>query len=87
MSNHTPGPWTFAGNSVQPAPAGPIIARIDPRRESSEVDANGTLIAAAPELLEALQKQLIIGNPLEEKITNARKVRDLLERLGVEVVE
>lgn len=66
MSVHTPGPWACLHGSVytQPLAGAPIapIARMD--REAGngtspvERDANAHLIAAAPELLDALEEVL-----------------------------
>ena len=55
MSKHTPGPWVTRGATIRSthpdAPADPVCrcAGLD-----STVDANARLIAAAPDLLEAL---------------------------------
>lgn len=61
-SKHTPGKWAFAGYDVYCSIPGmrrkPVIAVIcnqDKAEHPSETEANGRLIAAAPELLEALQ--------------------------------
>ena len=68
MSKHTPGPWDVAATpdtpSVRPmritrfhavAPAsGPVLAVLPAGRRDVQ-DANARLIAAAPELLEALK--------------------------------
>lgn len=65
MSKHTPGPWKFVhsctieaerpgGNEV----LGELFSAGDNNKESDiddETEANGCLIAAAPELLEALK--------------------------------
>ncbi len=67
MSKHTPGPWRVGSSSV----GGPTITTTDKRStiadirtfggvhcggpQHPETDANARLIAAAPELLEALQ--------------------------------
>ena len=52
MSKHTPGPWLFvAGNQIRSAAH--QIARIWMMRNGEGL-ANARLIAAAPELLEAL---------------------------------
>lgn len=66
MSAHTPGPWAYRLTETY-AVLGPDGGRVaictnlkgqhglGGRRESNEVAANARLIAAAPELLEALQ--------------------------------
>lgn len=57
MSLRTPGPWFTSkpnnggGILIKPIP-GQVIAQCD---ESPEMEANARLIAAAPELLEALE--------------------------------
>jgi len=55
MSKHTPGPWRVGGNSwfVNQIPIEPAIGCA--YGAGYEVKANARLIAAAPELLEALQ--------------------------------
>ena len=63
MSNHTPGPWTFNGRTVRgPHPKDPegrtrIVAEAiwDRGTYVDDAEANARLIAAAPELLEALE--------------------------------
>ena len=50
---HTPGPWTQDRNVIEDA-AGNEIARVSYER-SGYVQANARLIAAAPDLLEALR--------------------------------
>ena len=55
MSKHTPGPWHTAGEQgVQIRSAKDQIAKVWTMR-GNEWKANARLIAAAPELLEALQ--------------------------------
>lgn len=66
MSKHTPGPWTV-GTADAPS-RGPRRESLDelsrgqynvfPLPEDDEVQANARLIAAAPELLEALEYML-----------------------------
>jgi hypothetical protein len=72
MSKHTPGPWMFApSNSAnvaghvvpRPRPDGiglvTNIATIRPHKWGAhEVEANARLIAAAPELYEALERTM-----------------------------
>lgn len=65
MSKHTPGPWrveTEETVSVRDRKDGSVATlgwlsnrMAGPRRSSQEVQANARLIAAAPELLEALK--------------------------------
>ena len=58
MTNHTPGPWFTStpneggGILIKPIP-GQVVAQCD---ELPEMEANAQLIAAAPELLEALEE-------------------------------
>lgn len=70
-TKHTPGPWTFTGGHVvnrQHGWDGYIIA--EPRaydlytklHHNIEAEANGRLIAAAPELLEACRKLARLGD-------------------------
>ena len=53
MSNHTPGPWQVEGNIIS-SRTGFTLAKL-PGFEDGSVDPNARLIAAAPELLEALR--------------------------------
>lgn len=65
MSAHTPGPWQVKPNSVggpTVGPEGSVVADIrtygGPHvggRQHPQTDANARLIAAAPDLLEALR--------------------------------
>ena len=54
---HTPGPWKFSFESIDPAWAivtsknGFVVANVN-----ANVNSNAGLIAAAPDLLEALEK-------------------------------
>ena len=59
-AKHTPGPWVIHGNFTEIHPhddpdGDRVIADIDPDCEMDSREANAYLIAAAPELLEALQ--------------------------------
>ena len=72
MSNakHTPGPWKYDGDGFDSCSAADCgtegytvmdddcfpICQIDDRIDDDECEANARLIAAAPELLDALQK-------------------------------
>ena len=62
MSKHTPGPWSAAGNVIYPNLAGEkCIAKVsgilsaENDEEYLEFEANTHLIAAAPQMLEALE--------------------------------
>lgn len=67
MSNHTPGPWT-----VRPIPNPGLVGHtgyaIDFNEDQEQVvdfvyeEADARLIAAAPELLEALEMAMEIGD-------------------------
>ncbi len=62
MSKHTPGPWIEVGRYIETD--GHILCEMFSARTRDERDANQRLIAAAPELLEALKlAQSIIGHP------------------------
>jgi len=53
---HTPGPWHFDGESIYNDAAEIIVLRLKSNSYNSAVNiANARLIAAAPELLAALQ--------------------------------
>lgn len=69
MSNYTPGPWiadAWVGTDPYDDPDGPFVEVGDVRWSPNKVDvpaaieqkANADLIAAAPELLEALESLL-----------------------------
>ncbi len=66
MSKHTPGPWHHTGrefNDVRDSDDELVAVALhlrvgQPQRSVQEAEANARLIAAAPELLEALQQAL-----------------------------
>lgn len=55
MTNHTPGPWTVNGNKIDGK--GYHIASVN-SHATTEGKANASLIAAAPDLLVALENAL-----------------------------
>lgn len=59
MSTHTPGPWAAQPHDLKcwtvVAGAGSSVAHVDLRSEPEITEANARLIAAAPDLLEALK--------------------------------
>jgi len=59
MSKHTPGPWAYQEDSdaythIVRGPNNRFICQLN-QSTSAEIEANARLIAAAPELLSALQ--------------------------------
>ena len=61
MSKHTPGPWNAEGpdwagdfNIAPSSETACVAAAVSNMRPAEEVSANATLIAAAPDLLQAL---------------------------------
>lgn len=64
MSKFTPGPWikTSLGRIVMTNDTKESICRLATRTDADEQDANARLIAAAPDLLNALQA---VANALE----------------------
>ena len=56
---HTPGPWFQESPDTVSDSNGGLVAAVYPGApRASQIDANARLIAAAPELLEALQRLL-----------------------------
>jgi len=64
MSKHTPGPWSRVANSIKSRKADCVVVRLPAYTDCSgdetpeqleRWDADARLIAAAPELLEALE--------------------------------
>jgi hypothetical protein len=63
MSKHTKGPWhVFKDSSIYSKHADYTLAEIVAGMTDGECDANARLIAAAPELLEALRELHTIVN-------------------------
>jgi hypothetical protein len=56
-AQHTPGPWTASDNAIYGSSSliKPLIAYLDDRFADEEAANNARLIAAAPDLLAALQ--------------------------------
>jgi hypothetical protein len=89
MSGYTPGPWQFnlniisAENEVLAAGGWPICVTDGSTEE--EAEANALLIAAAPELLEALEAVLVAWQPWirardEAQDSTERKARDVIRK-------
>lgn len=77
---HTPGPWTLAGGITGQDENGmrsPIATISNSWRNREIDDANARLIAAAPELLEALRNissvfEVMVGNKKSDVLASAR---------------
>lgn len=78
MSNSnkfTPGPWNVANDSqcliyakimtVDGTPVEPLVAQVS--RYTTSAQANATLIAAAPEMLEALERHVKLLESIERE--------------------
>lgn len=83
MSKHTPGPWYAVGGVVEhPDDTVPDICVCDPKlfgmghlpRSREEIIANARLIAAAPDLLDALQLSLEYWAHREQRYKNRSPV-------------
>lgn len=72
MSKHTPGPWTGYPANISPniEADGKCIAQVNPHNGDSEErrTANARIIAAAPELLEALKSIVFYYKTLRGKV-------------------
>lgn len=101
MTTHTPGPWAFSADPNQWADGDPTEYEIDSidcavvatvgAKDAERAFANARLIAAAPELLEALDSLASAvscpsGLPDDECLTylctTAHNARALLDRIG-----
>ncbi len=75
MSKHTPGPWTIVGaDRFATGIWGPKAEDVVPATSAPMLQANARLIAAAPDLLEALKVLHAAGNtvsPLSGDYGNA----------------
>lgn len=82
MNKHTPGPWTVVnwGTKSKIIHGLLCIATTGNQQTSSETDADARLIAAAPELLEALHR--VVGELvyMDEKLpySNANAALDIV---------
>ena len=65
-AKHTPGPWIADGSMVVETANGDCIARIDEFAPDDVVEANARLIAAAPELLDAIHAALEWAAPMKD---------------------
>ena len=58
MSKHTPGPWEYNGSSDVKQNNGTGVARVALNGSADEIKSNARLIAAAPDMLEAIEVTL-----------------------------
>jgi hypothetical protein len=80
MNNHTPGPWQLAGNKVfGKNTAHQVCFATDALKDKAQTKADARLIAAAPDLLAALEAltawaQTVPTDLAEDRLqANARK--------------
>lgn len=94
MSGHTPGPWTYVpGTGTVTAhdgrcvtvPSARLKAMGDLNRADAEIDANGRLIATAPELLKLASRVDYLftrGNPTHDELIGVyESARTLLAKV------
>jgi hypothetical protein len=56
MNKHTPGPWHVEGRAINGGERDDMLALVNLAMPAADAYANARLIAAAPELYEALRK-------------------------------
>lgn len=79
MSKHTPGPWTLTPDGL----AEPENCHLVVDRRSESGMANARLMAAAPELAEALQACLALLRRLPEVYPAEQLARAALKKAGL----
>jgi len=83
MRNHSPGPWRAVGASISAKGTGRIGKALEIYMDRAEREANARLMAAAPELLEALENLLAVSNcppyHCQEWIDATTRARELSE--------
>ena len=72
---HTPGPWRSGhygeyGFRIDTGPDTNYVAHVSPRLDDPETEANARLIAAAPDLLEALEFYAAHQNHVDYSVTD-----------------
>ena len=80
MSKHTESPWIYSHNTVSGGNGSETVAEVY-GFDTTEKKANAKLIAAAPELLEALNEAPIVSmfSKAEDFITAYEKWRDKIK--------
>jgi len=86
MSNYTPGPWEashdIGANCVATITSGWVVVSIgaDPNKFDAKADAQ--LIAAAPELLEALRAMLAASLPVDKNANGMDAVEKAISAIA-----
>lgn len=84
---HTPAPWKNIGREIRHAEKSMILATVynhlPANQQPAEAEANARLIAAAPELLEALKNAIA---RMEENKPAAAKPRDDMHKVYARAV-
>jgi hypothetical protein len=72
QATHTPGPWAADPDGVilgTLGPARPFVGRIDDDYNDGQTAANRRLVAAAPEMLEALRAMVARAPFIDQSVT------------------
>jgi hypothetical protein len=72
QAKHTPGPWTADRDGFihgTHGPARPFVGRIDDDHNDGQTAANRRLVAAAPEMLEALRAMVARAPFIDQSVT------------------
>jgi len=86
MSAHTPGPWHYReGSRIVVDGGGWWIAEVQAGRADNSSEANARLIAAAPDLLAALENYVRVYGPLPVKRVDCVVVYDAAKTLIAKV--
>lgn len=85
MTKHSPGPWAYDVETGRVCCAADITSRYGTIATVDSNEADSRLIAAAPELLEALKRALdplsIGAETLEQMVAVDREARALIRRI------
>ena len=86
MSEHTPGPWAVLGTGIVGVGNDALVAAYS-RAHLGEQAANARLIAAAPELLEALKEIAKGSGPFSsDRLTHAENTIEAMKRLAFDAI-
>ena len=77
MADHTPGPWRVLFPGIYDVENPYPIAKVHKtERNGPEIDANARLIAAAPDMLEALEAAKRVMGPMATSFPNTLAIID-----------